>query len=43
MCGTDAKDSGSLERRKRSVCPKGPGAAFLEETGIRQVWELRNV
>lgn len=43
MCGTDAKDSGSLGRRKRSVCPEGLGAGFLEEMGIRQVGELRNI
>lgn len=36
MCDTDAKDLGNLERRKRSVWPKGLEAGFVEEVGIRQ-------
>lgn len=43
MFDTDAKDLGNLERRKRSVWPKGPEAGFGEEVGIRQVLELSNI
>lgn len=35
MCGTDAEDLGSLERRKRSTWPHGLRVGFAEEVGER--------
>lgn len=43
MCGIDAKGFANLERRKRSVWPRGFGAGFLEEVGTRQVLEIRHI